>query len=355
MAPGGHRAVRWHAASDVRVDVVAAPDTSRLAEGEVVVAVEACGVCGTDVAIALGAGDEVPLEPHVTTGCHAPLTQGHEIVGRVVAGDGDILGSRVVVWPYVTCQRCNGPRGTAAGACHRCPLAGHLGINAHGGMADLVVVRSECCVVIPESVPLDAAVLCEPMAVVLKAFRATAPVEGTRVAIVGGGSIGLCALDVAWFRGAAEVLVVDPHAGVRAAALEAGATGAIRPDDVDTIAADVVLEASGAASGLNTALRACRPGGTVLAVGDTGSPDPLDLETLLMREITIIGSVGHDFAEDFVTAADAIVRGALGARPRPVVHVGLDETPDILLGASTLRAGAKVVIVTAQPTPTPEA
>jgi threonine dehydrogenase-like Zn-dependent dehydrogenase len=339
------RAVRWHAVDDVRLDAFPEIDAAALPTGHVLVAVEGCGICGTDVAIARGVGDEVPTEPHGTTGCRAPLALGHEIVGRVVAGDDALVGSRVVVWPYVTCSQCDGPRGVTNGICHRCPLTGHLGINAHGGMADSVVARADCCVPIADTVPLDSAVLCEPLAVVLHAFRSAGVGAPGRVAIVGGGSIGLCGVDVAWFRGAKEVIVIDSHEGARQAALAAGAGVALSPEQAADVAADVVLEASGSPSGLNTAIRCCAPGGRVLVVGDNHEPEPIDLENLLMREIVIVGSVGHDFRKDFSLAARAIGKGELGARPRPVIHVGLEEAPVIVMGRSDARAGSKVVVL----------
>ncbi|MFT4009025.1 MAG: zinc-binding dehydrogenase [Nocardioidaceae bacterium] len=305
---------------------------------EVEIAVEGCGICGTDIAITAGTGDEVPAEPHPVTGCCAPMTLGHEIVGKVVAPDGELFGRRVAVWPYVP------SRGEASLA--PTTEAGHLGMTAHGGMADRLVARAACCVPIADSVPLAAAVLCEPLAVVLRAFRLSgAAVAGRRVAIIGGGSIGLCALDVAWHRGAAEVVVVDPQEAARRAAVDAGASRAVVPGEARGIEAAVVVEASGAASGINTAMYACSPRGVVIVIGDHHRPEPLDVETLLIRELRICGSAGHDFELDFTPAVLAVGRGELGARPRPVRRVSLEQAPDIVLGRSELRTGAKVVVV----------
>src|ERR1700742_2232253 len=167
--------------------------------GEVLVAVAATGVCGSDVHGYAGLNDRRP----------PGTVMGHETAGRVVAaGAGVELAADVPValWPIDAC-----------GACARCAAASpHLCRNRRlygcvpalpGGFADFMLARAENLVPLPGAVPLEWGALVEPLAVGEHALTLAGDVAGAAVVVVGGGAIGIAAALAARRRGAAVVVV----------------------------------------------------------------------------------------------------------------------------------------------------
>lgn len=336
------RALRWHARGDVRVEDVPAPGLA--GDSDVIVEVEACGLCGTDVEEVRYGPKVVPVEhPHPLTGVRAPLTLGHEILGRVVAaGPGSPVrpGDRVVPNPCLadgTCAQCR------AGAEQRCEQFGVTGMTADGGMAEQVRLDGRACVRIGDEVPLALAVLTEPYSIAFHVVAGT-PLEGRRVVVVGLGTIGRAVLDVARLRGAAEVIGVDPAEAARRAALDAGAVEALEPVGAAGLDADVVVEASGADDGLRHAIEACRKGADVLAVGIPGRDVVVPVPDLVLREVVVRGRVGQRLPE-VAEAADALTRGLVGSAAPTPVFVGLEAAAALLTGTRQAPRGAKVAVL----------
>ena len=318
-------AIRWHARDDVRLDDVPVPVP---AEDEVLIRIEAVGICGTDVDEVRHGPITVPVTPHPVNGRSAPMTLGHEMVGIVTeAGkrSGVALGARVAPWPSTPCGRCSD---CVSGHANRCPLMVALGMSADGGMADFLVVEGSRCVPVGPDVELDRAVLVEPFAVALHGVHQVV-VAGARVAVVGIGSLGLCVVEAACLAGAAEIVAVSRAEPARDAALEAGATGALPPDHAGDIGADVVFETAGAADAVDTSFAAVRRGGRIVVLGGHPRRTPIHLQDLVIREITLQGSVSHCFA-DFEAAARSISAGDLARTRRPVEIAGLEAGPRLL-------------------------
>jgi (R,R)-butanediol dehydrogenase / meso-butanediol dehydrogenase / diacetyl reductase len=323
------RAIRWHARNDVRLDEVPVPVP---AATEVLIRIEAVGICGTDVDEVRHGPITVPITPHPVNGRSAPITLGHEMVGVVAeAGprSGVAVGARVAPWPSQPCGRC---AECVAGHANRCPLMVALGMSADGGMADYLVVDGSRCVPLSGDVELERAVLVEPFAVALHGVHQV-DIAGARVAVVGIGSLGLCVVESAGLAGAAEIIAVSRAEPARLAALEAGATGALPPDQAGDIGADVVFETAGAAEAVDTSFAAVRRGGRIIVLGGHPRPTPIDLLHLVTRGIVLQGSVSHCFA-DFEAAARSISAGDLARTRRSVEIAGLEA------GSRLLRADA---------------
>ena len=335
------KAVRWHARDDVRLDEVPVPVPGR---GEVLLRVEGAGICGTDVDEVRLGPTNVPVEPHPVSGRSAPITLGHENVGIVVEADPGIdlgVGTRVVPWPVGPCGRC---RECATGHASRCRAASALGMSVDGGMADFMVVAASACVPLDPAIPLERAVLVEPFAVTLHAAHGV-DVAGRRVAVVGLGSLGLCMVEVAARAGADAVVAVGRSEARREVAQKAGATEPATPENAAAVDAEIVFETGGSARSVAAALAAVRPGGRVVVLGGSVRPLPLDLHDVIVREIAIVGSVGHDF-EDFVEAAAAVEAGSLGRVPREVELAPLEAGPALLRTSGT---GTKRILVPGLP------
>src|SRR5947209_502167 len=214
-------------------------------DGEVMLAVEAVGVCGSDLPVFQG-----------TRPVTYPLILGHEAIGRVVEPGRSQLdqGTRVVVEPNIPCGVCPVCR---RGWGNLCPNKRSLGLNAPGAFADRVAVPAEFVHPVPPEIAARDAVVLEPLAVAVHAFKLGEVAAGDAVAVIGCGNEGLLLTQVAVARGA-RVLAADMREDRLAAAERLGASRILQvptdqsPEELGArIAADwsplVVFECAGAA------------------------------------------------------------------------------------------------------------
>jgi L-iditol 2-dehydrogenase len=283
-----------------RAELVERP-TPRPAPGELLLAPLAVGVCGTDAEIYEGS------MVYFRTGiARYPVVPGHEWVAEVIEVGENVEdfhpGERVVGECSIGCGRC---MTCLAGRYHLCRLRTETGIlNRDGAMAERMLFPARSAFAIPANVSASAAVLVEPTAVALNAVRRVS-VAGQTVLVLGGGTIGLLALQCAIASGADEVLIAEPSAGRREIAerLRAGSALAISGDRCEDAATlqervgvrevDTVIVCTGAPSALAFALDNVRLGGTIVAVGLTSRSDlPVDVDRLVVGDITLHGVLG---------------------------------------------------------------
>jgi L-iditol 2-dehydrogenase len=273
------------------------------APGEVLIRVEAAGICGTDRHLYLG---EFPSAP--------PVTLGHEFSGIVVAGDLP-PGTRVTCDPNIPCGTCD--------ACHRgrvnlCESNIAIGIHRNGGFADFAALPRHRAHILPADLnPLHGA-FCEPLACTLHGLDLGAIRAGERVTVLGGGVIGQLAVQLAALAGA-EVMLVTRQPSKRALALRLGANvTAASLDEAQRIwpkGADLVMECAGVAETVALAPTVTRAGGRivilgVLPKGQMVQTQPFDL---LFREITLLYSFLNPFTH--ARATDLIVSGRIKVDP----------------------------------------
>jgi 2-desacetyl-2-hydroxyethyl bacteriochlorophyllide A dehydrogenase len=283
-------------------------ETPRALEGQVVVAVRHCGICGSDL--------------HWFHG-HSPgprVCPGHEVSGEVVevgAGcDEGLLGRPVAVEPLITCRTCWQCR---SGNYQLCESLRIIGIMRPGGFAERVVVPEYAVYPVPAGIDLELASLTEPTAVAVHAVRLAAVASGDRVLILGGGTIGLLSILAAMAAGAREVALTAryPHQAELAGRL--GAAWVFGTDEggkaelaeyASQHPIDVVVETvGGEADTLGEAVERVRPGGTVMVLGLFDSSPPLPAVTLLLKEVRVIGSMTYGRAgrrSDFDSALDLL-------------------------------------------------
>jgi threonine dehydrogenase-like Zn-dependent dehydrogenase len=302
------RAVAYQA--DGTLTVVDKPDPVA-GRGQAVVAVERCGICGSDIHLRrsgmLGPG----------------AVMGHEFAGTVVsAGEGEgvddgrgLVGRRVAVLPF---RRC--------GACPRClegrtalcveGMAHGLGLGGlDGAFAEYVTVSSRSCHPVPAGMTADQGALVEPYAVALHGLRRSRVEPGSVVGVIGAGPIGL--MTIAALRAAGvEAIVVAERSDTRAELAVALGAAAVAADAHQLSSAigddlDVVFECAGVPETPQIALELVRPGGQVVLVGVTNPDEPLTMVSFLwiIKEVDIAGS----FAYDDVDYADAVIAVAGGA------------------------------------------
>ncbi|MFI8242033.1 L-idonate 5-dehydrogenase [Streptomyces sp. NPDC085866] len=284
-----------HGAGELRVAELPDPEPG---PGQALVAVRYGGVCGSDLHYWRhgGVGDFRLREPMVL---------GHEVVGTVVSygsgATGPAPGTAVAVNPATPCGRC--PE-CGAGRANVCRDTRYLGSAARfphvqGGFAGQVVVPAGQLRPLPDGLGLRRAALAEPLAVALHAVRRAGDVSGRHVLVTGAGPIGCLVVAAAKAAGAARVTATDLLPEALGYAALAGADTLVRADDPDDTGwpaeADVAVEASGVAAGLDTCLRLVRRGGVVVQLGmlpPGRCPFPGNL--LVSREIELRGAFRFD-------------------------------------------------------------
>lgn len=329
------RGIRWYGRHDVRLDreVADAPDPG---PGRIRVDIEFCGICGTDV-------EEFESGPVILQG--TPVL-GHEFVG-VVADVGDGVsgirtGDRVALDGIDPCGHCDRCRG---GRPQLCASAAVSGFTSQGGLAERITISAASAVVVPATVPADVAALAEPTSVGVRAVRRSRLAPGERVAVLGGGAIGLLAAQVARTAGAASVTVVDPAADRREAALALGADEAVAPGTAYD-AADVVLDCTGRPEVPAAAIEHVAHGGRIVVVGLPTAPATIRWLPLVFREAELIGVAGHAHDEDFVVAVDHLVAGRVVTEPIVTHRIPLDRAVDDgIVAMAERRPGLRKVLV----------
>jgi threonine dehydrogenase-like Zn-dependent dehydrogenase len=307
------RAVKCVAGAPAVVDVTRAPG-----EG-VRVKVASAGICGSDL--------------HLLS-WNLPAVMGHEFAGALDDG------TPVAVEPLAPCGECAACR---SGDYQRC-ISGPamvFGVARDGGMADECHVPASAVVRLPSGLDARDACLVEPIAVAVHGVRRGRIVGGTRVAVIGGGSIGQCALVAAQAAGA-NVDLSARHEHQRAVADQLGA-GEISGEY------EVVLEAAGTADALEQAVELCRPGGSVVLLGTYWDGNVnMPGQTLCMKEVSLVPAsmYGRTGASRDIDVAAAL----LAARPEVagalITHrFPLDAAAEAFATARDRAAGAIKVVL----------
>ncbi len=283
--------------------------------------VHSAGICGSDLHM-------------IDDGWPMRGVPGHEIAG--VLSD----GSAVAVEPVIGCGVCEACR---RGDYNLCPtqLERFLGIGLDGGMAEELVVPEGCLVPLASGVSPTDACLVEPLAVAVHGLRLARLDPSTRVAVIGGGTIGLCAVAAATQVGA-QVGLRARH-DVQVAAGERLGGGEIAGDY------DLVIDCAGTRSALEDACSLCRPGGTLLLLASYWEGFEPPGMTLSTKEIRILPSFMYGRGEDGrdIDAAAAL----LAARPEIpetlITHrLPLDAAAEAFEVARDRKSGAiKVVLI----------
>lgn len=257
--------------------------------GEAVIAVEAVGLCGSDLHFYLGD------YPYV----NYPRTQGHELVGVIEAlGEGATglsIGDRVAVEPLLPCGTCLPCR---RGRRNCCTAMRTIGVQVHGGLAERVAVPVANLYPTGD-LPADIAVLSEPLSIAEHAVRRGDVADGEQVVVFGAGPVGQAILVVARDRGA-RVMVVDPlPARLELAALfGAEETVQVRAADPEAAVAAWtngegpvrVFDATGVPAVLESAVRVLAASGTIVVVGLSKNPACIPLIDFTRKEMSVLGS-----------------------------------------------------------------
>lgn len=331
------RALRFHAARDLRIEELAEPSAPR--PDEVVIRVATCGICGTDLHEFTSGPIVTPVEPHPLTGAQNPQILGHEFAGDVVAVGADVtrvdVGDRVAVMPLVYCGQCAYCR---RGFQHLCSTMGCVGLShAWGGMAELATVAEHQVVRLPDGVSHRQGALLEPTAVAAYGVERAGVSFGDRVLVTGAGPIGALAALCARTAGASGVYVSEPNPARRARAEALGVATVLDPtsvdvpeqlrDESDGLGVDVAIECSGHPNGFTTAVQSLRRRGTLAQTGLFVGEASLDPMLWSLNDLTIVGTWCY-WVYDFDRIAAQIAAGDLPVERVVTSSVTLDEAPE---------------------------
>lgn len=321
-------------------------DTPAPGPGEVQIAIQAAGICGTDIHIR---HDTFPYVP--------PVVLGHEFSGRISAlGDGvdDLqIGDRVMA--ETTAVVCGVCPYCQAGQTNNCPKRRAYGIHVNGGFAEHVSVRRPAVHDLPPEVDFVAGAMTEPLAVCVHALIERARVvAGQVVLILGPGPIGLLAAMVAKAHGANVIVAgVAGDASRLALASSLGVDATVKVDQVDLQEAltpwctakggvDITVEASGAPPSVPAAFQCTRKGGTVVQLGLFEGPFTIDFAQIAFRELAIVGSFAHTWTS-FDTALDLMARKIIDIQPLVSGVIALSEWEDAF-GRAERGDGVKMLL-----------
>ena len=313
-----------HGIGDLRCEEVETP-TAR--DGEVMVRVRACGVCGSDI-------------PRVfSKGTYSfPTIPGHEFAGEVAAD-----GRRAVIFPLIPCGQCPLCKGEHYAQCLNYD---YLGSRRDGGFAEYVSAPEWNILPIPDGLSWEEAAMTEPAAVALHALRQGNLRAGETVMIFGAGPIGL--LLAAWAEaiGANSVMLADIDEARLEHARLCGHANVYNVRDGDVTqwvmdatghGADVVVEATGASAALEQCMTCARPFGRVVLLGNPAGAMAMSQQNywqILRKELTLTGSWNSIYGvldkDEWVFAIEAMASARINVKPIITHRVTLDELPQTL-------------------------
>ncbi len=305
-------------------------------DGDVIVDIDAVGICGSDMHAYLGHDPRrVP-----------PLILGHEVAGTVATGDRH--GQRVVLNPLITCGRCDACLG---GRSNLCPSRELIGMNRPGGFAQRIAIPERNLIAIPPDMLAAHAALTEPAATALHAVHLAAraaprPLADGRALVIGGGSVGLFAALFLLDQGVDRLALAETNPLRRQTAGEAGVPQVIDPvhEDPGEAAYELVIDAVGGEKTRESAVRAVMPGGTIMHIGLQDERGALDVRKLTLSEITFIGTYTYT-PVDLRATVTKLYNGSLGdlkwVEQRPLTQ-GAAAFDDLLHG----RCAAPKVLLT---------
>ncbi len=277
------------------------------AAGEVVLKIEAVGICGSDLHAWHG------HDPRRKPG----LVLGHEFVGTIAesAASGFAVGARYTGNPLITCGVCEY---CVQGRNNLCAHRTMVGMTRPGAFAEYMSIPAASLIAMPQDLSARTAALTEPAATAWHALNLTTrhlvrPLHECRVLVIGGGAIGMLTALLLRHLGVHRVTLAELNP-LRRAAVEQHAhcqTVDPRATPLAESSFEVVIDAVGAKPTRTQALAAVKPGGTIMHVGLQDWASEIDMRKLTLAEITLLGTYTYTTA-DLRATVDALAQGVFG-------------------------------------------
>ena len=299
--------------------------------GEVLVRVEACGICGSDVHGFDGStGRRIP-----------PIVMGHEAAGTVEAtGEGVTKfakGDRVTFDSTVYCGECPYCK---RGEINLCDNREVIGVSCgdyrrHGAFAEYVAVPERIVYALPENLSFNEAAMLEAVSVAMHGVNVSPVAGGETALVIGAGMIGLLTLQAARAAGCARVFIADVDATRLKLAREIGADEVLHCSGAELVAevmrltggrgVDLALEAVGRNETVSGAIDCTRKGGTVTLIGNIMPEVTLPLQKVVVKQLRLQGSCAS--SGEYPEAIELIASGKIQVKPLITAVAGLEDGP----------------------------
>jgi L-iditol 2-dehydrogenase len=308
-------------------------------DDQVLVKVEAVGVCGSDVHFYAhgNIGTMIMSEPFVL---------GHELSGVITAVgskvDASRVGKRVAIEPQRPCRTCNECR---HGRYNLCPNIIFYAVpHVNGAFTEFVTIQNDFAFDLPDNVSFEAGALLEPLSVAIWSCQRAQISVGSRVLIAGAGPIGVIMAQTAKAFGASEVIITDMVEARRDFALLHGATRAIDPskESVHGLDVDAFIDATGVSRAVYDGIKAIGPNGRAILVGMGDDDVLLPVDYIQAREIWVTGI--FRYTNTWPTAIELVSTGKVNLDALVTHRFSLDQVEEALL-APKLPGAMKPVVL----------
>lgn len=340
------RAARYYGNRDIQIDDIDRPSPG---PGEILVDVDACGICGSDLAEYLYGPRREEMVPY---------TMGHEIGGKVAdTGDGvDIeVGTEIVLSPLMACGECWCCDEAKYNLCRNLRV---IGAHQQGAYAEQVVAPAENAVPLPDGVTMEQAAVAEPFTVAFHGLRKSPFQSGQSVLVVGLGPIGIGMVQLAKAAGADPIYASGHRKARRDLAAAYGADVVIDPrqtDPIETIreetggGVDVSFEIAGRESALNDAIKSVKPGGHTTILGVFKGEIEVNPMDLVNSERSVDASAAYHTGplshRDFGPVLRKFASGELHPDPLVTTRLELEEIQEGFESLADSDSGEVKVLV----------
>lgn len=293
--------------------------------GEVLVKIMKIGVCGSDI--------------HVYHGKHPftkyPVTQGHEVSGKIAAlGEGVTgfsVGQKVTIEPQVFCGKCYP---CTHGKYNLCEELKVMGFQTTGTASEYFAVDASKVTALPQTMTYNEGAMIEPLAVTVHAVKRAGDVRGQKIAVLGAGPIGILLAQSAKALGAAQVLITDVSTPRLNLAKACGADFTVNTKEQDfgkallecfgPDKADVIYDCAGNDVTMGQAIQSARKGSTIILVAVFAGTAHVDLAVLNDHELDLNTSMMYRH-EDYVDAIRLVGEGKIQLRPLMSRHFAFKD------------------------------
>ena len=342
------RAMVYHGNKDLRLESVPDPIP---APGEVKLRIDYCGICATDIEEYTYGPVFISHEsPNPITGKKIPMIIGHEMTGTITEKNDTVsninIGDRVAINGVLTCKKC---WWCTHGQEQQCQSMGAVGFATDGGLAEYMVWPGSQVISLPDTVSSRDAALVEPGSVALHAVRRSRLHPKESIAVLGVGTVGMLAMQVAKAIGA-RVFAVDRRDMSLNIAKDLGADATINPDDTDVkqalldltkgVGPDVIIDAAGGKNTPPQSIQWVRRGGRVVLVAIYTSKPQVDFNDMVIQEGELLGSLAYQ-QQDVEEIVRMISSGSVKTTPLISDEIGLEDV--INVGFDRMMSSSKDV------------
>jgi L-iditol 2-dehydrogenase len=312
---------------------------------EVVIDVEYCGICGTDIHIYHGSSGSVEVAP--------PVVLGHEYSGTVYKTGKDVTrfhaGQRVVVDPNLSCNTC---KFCLSGKRHLCENLVGIGTAADGGFSEYTYAKQELVYAIPDSISFEQGAFAEPIACALHGIDLCNIDQGKNIAIIGGGTIGMIMLQLAKNTGASNLIMIEPVENKRKLAKKLGADICIDPIGTDVKAEiaksgigniDYVIECVGKTQTVEMSVSIAGKGATVMWFGltEADAASRVFQYEVFLKELTLKASFINPHTMQ--RSIDLLEKKKIDVSPLVAKVIKLDDLRTVFDDTELLKQGKILV------------